>query len=277
MLRHLVRFLVRQRFRVYKQYPLATQTRIAYNALTLNRPFVQRRIPRLLDVADTSNGILQDRSECVEAEQAVLAAGLLPHYSRAKNWDFLKAFKLVAKNVPRDAPVLDAGCGPFSVLLEWLDAAGYPRLSACDYFVEREGLVGRIDYSRQDLTGTTYADDTFAAITCLSVIEHNVDVPRFLDEMRRILRPGGLLVVSTDYWPMKIDTTGVRPYGDDVGDTRILDEEELRSVVAQAESLGFQPLTPMQYGAKERTVHWAKIPESYTFAFVAFRLPGPTG
>ncbi len=275
MLRHLFRFLVRQRFRVYRFWPLRKKLRMAHNALTMHPRSLARRLePALADV-DRSNGVLQRRDACVQAEDVLLDVGLVPHYSRTKSWDFLKALALLVDEVPRDAPVLDMGCGAFSVILEWLEAAGYQDLHGCDYFVERAGRVGGIQYSRQDLTATSYPDHAFSAVTCMSVIEHNVDLPAFLQEVRRVLRPGGLLVVSTDYWPDKIDTAGVRPYGDDVGDTRIFDEAELRAFVEQAAAAGFDPLTPMRYEAAERAVRWPKIPEPYTFAFVAFRRRAP--
>lgn len=271
MLRHFFRFLVRQRFRAYRSYPVSRQFRIAATALRLSRRRIARRLQPILDRVDRSNGVLPNVAACRRAEQRVFDIGLVPHYSRTKNWDFLKALAILVDEVPRDAPVLDAGSGAFSVILEWLDAAGYTDLSGCDYFVEREGRVGRIHYSKQDLTRTTYPDLAFTGITCLSVIEHNVDLPRFLGEMHRILRPGGPLIVSTDYWPQKIDTTGIRPYGDEIGETRVFSEDELRAFVEGARAAGFEPVAPMRYVAQERAVEWAKIPEPYTFAFVAFR------
>lgn len=274
MLRHFVRFLIRnKRFAVYHAFPARTRAKMAYNALTLTRPRIRRRLASTRPDVDTSNGILPDAATVENAVQAVLDLGLVPHYGRAKNWDFLKALALLTDELDGDDPILDAGCGAFSVLLEWLDAAGHRNLHGCDYVVERPGRVGRIEYSKQDLTATTYPDASFAAVTCLSVIEHNVDVERFLDEAHRLLRPGGLLIVSTDYWPEKIDTTGVRPFGDTLGETRIFDERELRAFVAAAQAGGFRPLTPMRYAAHERVVRWRLVPEPYTFAFMAFRKP----
>ena len=42
-----------------------------------------------------------------------------------------------------------------------------------------------------------FADAAFDSITCLDVIEHIPDAGRALKEMRRVLKPGGVLVVQT--------------------------------------------------------------------------------
>jgi 2-polyprenyl-3-methyl-5-hydroxy-6-metoxy-1,4-benzoquinol methylase len=42
-----------------------------------------------------------------------------------------------------------------------------------------------------------FGDGTFAAVFAGEIIEHLVDTRRFLDELRRVLRPGGLLVLTT--------------------------------------------------------------------------------
>jgi SAM-dependent methyltransferase len=55
----------------------------------------------------------------------------------------------------------------------------------------------------------------------MSVVEHGVDVPRFFSECARILRLGGLLVLSTDYWPEPIDLGGLTRFG---SADRIFDE-----------------------------------------------------
>ncbi len=52
---------------------------------------------------------------------------------------------------------------------------------------------------QHDLSGgpLPFADARFAAVFAGEIIEHLVDTRRFLDELHRVLRPGGLLVVTT--------------------------------------------------------------------------------
>jgi len=67
-----------------------------------------------------------------------------------------------------------------------------------------------------DLTKTSFPERSFAAIASLSVVEHGVDLDAYLAEAARILRPGGLLFTSTDYWCEPIDTTAQTAYGHEV-------------------------------------------------------------
>ena len=52
----------------------------------------------------------------------------------------------------------------------------------------------------------------FKNITCLSVIEHEVDIKKFVTEVSRILTDGGKLYLTFDYWTPKLKTT-VKLYG----------------------------------------------------------------
>src|SRR3546814_3514491 len=92
---------------------------------------------------------------------------------------------------------------------------GYRELYACDLLRKAPGFFETygIRFSVQDLTRTDYPDAFFQAVTCVSVIEHNVVLAGFCAEMRRILGPGGLLLVSTAYWSEPVDCTGTFPYG----------------------------------------------------------------
>jgi len=99
--------------------------------------------------------------------------------------------------------VLDAGCGA-SIFPVFLAKLGH-RVSALDLRVP-EGL-GRlhgveIDYVRGELTALPFADAQFDAVFCISVIEHlgHQGVPRALQELRRVVRPGGRLLITTDFY-----------------------------------------------------------------------------
>jgi ubiquinone/menaquinone biosynthesis C-methylase UbiE len=48
-----------------------------------------------------------------------------------------------------------------------------------------------------DATSLRFADATFDKVVCSEVIEHIPDTDRAIAEMQRVLKPGGLLVVST--------------------------------------------------------------------------------
>ena len=103
------------------------------------------------------------------------------------------------------------------------------------------------------------------------MIAHNVPLDAFAKEMARILKPGGLLLVSTDYWSEPIDCSGIYPYGYDAGEMKIIDPEELTGFVAMAEAAGMELCAPLQFETKDRAVRWERTDRDYTFGFVALR------
>lgn len=59
---------------------------------------------------------------------------------------------------------------------------------------------------RDDITRSTFPDAHFDLILCTEVIEHIRDSPAALREMHRLLRPGGVLILSTPqrYSPLEL-------------------------------------------------------------------------
>lgn len=73
--------------------------------------------------------------------------------------------------------------------------------------VKQAGLDGVIDFRREDCMQLTFADNTFDALTVAYGIRNFEDLDRGLQEMRRVLKPGGRLVAieltSPARFPMK--------------------------------------------------------------------------
>ena len=217
------------------------------------------------------NRALLGREEVEAAHDEVVACGLPPHGDRPKNWDLLVALGTILESCPPGARILDAGAPHYARLLPWLYLYGYRELHGIDLVYERAARLGPIRYERMDLTRTTFPDESFEAIACLSVIEHGVDVPAYVDEAARLLRPGGLLVTSTDFWCEPVETHGQEAYGVPI---RILGPADIEALVAHAASRGLRPVRPLHLACRERAVRWERFGLDYTFVNVVLRKAG---
>jgi SAM-dependent methyltransferase len=122
-----------------------------------------------------------------------------------------------------------------------------------------------------DLTRTSFPDASFDAIACLSVIEHGVPLDAYVREMARLLKPGGLLVTSTDFWCESLDTAGQEAYGVPI---RIFTPAEIEAWLAQAAEVGLVQTGPVDLGCEERVVTWARANLRYTFLNVVLEKRG---
>lgn len=92
--------------------------------------------------------------------------------------------------------VLDMGCadGTFIKLYQ----KKYPKAEVygCDLSSEAVKLCGR-DCLQSDIYHTPYVRDSFDLIVCLEVLEHLERPQEAIDEMKRVLKVGGMLVLTT--------------------------------------------------------------------------------
>jgi SAM-dependent methyltransferase len=121
--------------------------------------------------------------------------------------------RLVRELDPPD--VLDVGCGR-GHLLDLLADAGVRGLHGLDAF--DDVASPRWAYRSGDLTGRLpFADDSFGCVVAGEVIEHVPDPDHLLREIRRVLRPGATLVISTPNlvsWANRVLVPlGVQPLG----------------------------------------------------------------
>lgn len=93
--------------------------------------------------------------------------------------------------------VLDVGSGP-GELARRLASIGH-QASACDCLPEQDWAHGgTVSYRKCDLAaGLPYPDESFEYVVCLEVIEHVEDPMALCRELKRVLRQGGRLFIST--------------------------------------------------------------------------------
>lgn len=184
-----------------------------------------------------------------------------------KSWDVLRTLRFVEEHVNKTAPILDLGAHSSEILLS-LCEMGFSDLTGIDLNPELARMPYRksIKYVTGDLTQTPFPAEAFSAITAISVIEHGYVGPKVFREISRILKPGGYLIGSTDYWPEKISTRGISLYG---LDWKIFSKAELLDLVEEARGHGLVPVGPLNFKPVEATVRW--LNRKYTFAWFAFQ------
>src|SRR6476659_6475267 len=94
------------------------------------------------------------------------------------------------------ARLLDAGCGSGRTLDE---LARYGRVSGVDASPDAVAAArsrGHADVRLAPVEALPFAAGAFDVVTCLDVIEHTRDDRAALAELRRVTRPGGLLVAT---------------------------------------------------------------------------------
>jgi SAM-dependent methyltransferase len=109
-------------------------------------------------------------------------------------------FRYISELIDGQGPVLDVGCGSSHII------GVLPRGSvALDVLINKLRFARRFPIPRVRASGFAlpFADASFPCVLCSQVIEHVPMVPSMIDELCRVLRPGGRLVLGTpdyDQW-----------------------------------------------------------------------------
>jgi SAM-dependent methyltransferase len=238
------------------------------------RAFASPAYPAALPAVEPT-AVLQDDAEWRDAVEEARRRNLPLHRDLAKNWDTLGAASTVLSRVGPTARVLDAGAARYSTLLIWLYLYGVRELVGINLEFRRpvrHGRGGCVSFEPGDATATRFEAGSFDAVTCLSVIEHGVPIPEFLAEAARLLRPGGVLVVSTDYDADPPDTTGHTAYGAPV---HVFSPAEIVSVIKHADEAGFDLDGTFAAQHRDRPVYWKRLGLRFTFVRITFTRRAP--
>ncbi len=208
------------------------------------------------------NAVLRSVAERDAAIQQVKNLGLPLSTDSPKNWDSLAALDCILEHTGKDSRILDAGAELYSVVLPWLFLYGYRNLTGNNLVFQENVRRGRILYEHGDITRTRFSSGTFDAITCMSVVEHGVDLQAYFQEMARVLKPGGILITSTDYWESPLNTEGKTAYGVPV---HVLSRIEIEAAIAAAAGVGLRLTGPLDLECEQKVVHWSNQDLWYTF------------
>lgn len=117
-----------------------------------------------------------------------------------------KAFADIVERIPikPSDSILDAGCG-YCFHTARLARSG-AQITAVDFSeaalaaaadtIRQRGLEKQVTLRQADLTKLPFADASFDHVVCWGVLMHIPDMEKALDELVRVLRPGGTLVLS---------------------------------------------------------------------------------
>lgn len=209
-----------------------------------------------------SNVVLKNKSEIENSVTIVKKSGLPLRSDASKNWDTLIAYSEIIKNTTSDARILDAGAEIYSMILPWLFLSGYTKLFANNLVFKNKFRRGTIIYDFGDITKTNFPPNHFEVVTCLSVIEHGVDLDNFFQEMKRIINTNGLLIISTDYYETKINTEGKIEYGNRI---KIFCRQEIESMIEIAKKNDFNITSDLRLASDDKPVRWERFDLDYTY------------
>ncbi len=165
--------------------------------------------------------------------------------------------------------ILDVGCGPGFYLAELLDLVGPSgSLVGIDGSAEMLAVAGErtaghtnVTFDQADVCALPSADGAFDAALCVQVLEYVGDPTAALQEMHRVLRPGGRLVVAD------VDWTTLSWHASDSGLMR-------RVLTVWDEHLA-HPALPRTLGARMRSAGFDDV-RMETLVFAADRLDPQT-
>jgi SAM-dependent methyltransferase len=184
-----------------------------------------------------------------------------------KSWDVLKTVQFIEANVKKDSSILDIGAYASEILCV-LHRLGYSHLTGVDLNpdITRMPYADKIRYVVSDFMHTPFERGSFDTITSTSVIEHGFNSVALLTEASRLLRPGGYFIASFDYWPDKIDTSGVSFFG---MNWKIFSRQEVLTFIDEASAFDLAPCGSINLSAAGKPIECAE--RKYTFGWLALQ------
>lgn len=134
--------------------------------------------------------------------------------------------------------------------------------------IGRKSLIPIYNRDKRDFFAVDFAPQSFQFLTALSVVEHGVLMRRYLRKAYELLKTGGFLLTSTDYWEEAIVTED-KYRRSQSGEEQIFGPQDITEIFGEAMPLGFELYDGCDFGMSEKLVHWKG--KAYTFTFLVLR------
>lgn len=213
------------------------------------------------------NEILKTREQINLSTQWLIENGYRGHGLQCKDWELKNATELIG-----DGDTLDMGADG-SFVLHNLVIKNTNGLKVGIDLIEVVGdnKADGVEYFKGDLMNCPFEDNSFDNIVSLSVLEHQVDVRKFAQEVSRLLRQDGKLFLSFDFAPEKIDTSLTKLYS---LDWNIQSTEDVIKLISIMVEFGLYPTSGMNWETQDMVItpQYCSPAQgvSYTFAFLTF-------
>jgi SAM-dependent methyltransferase len=223
--------------------------------------------------------VLQNWQEIGDCILRLQRAGLPTHGTSQKNWDHSLLHESLASTT-KGAMIADLGCGDGHTL-SLLHTLGFQNVHGVDYKIgwrvrgkqlitmrREKSLRPPFRLHKGDITKTPFSEETCDVAVSISTLEHGVDLERFFAEAGRILKPGGALFITTDYWEKEINTNGSAlafglPW-------KIFCQDQIESLIHVASNHGFDLTQECSVpSCGDRPVSWQG--EDYTFIAIQLK------
>ena len=110
-----------------------------------------------------------------------------------------------------------------------------------------------------DITNTSLPSDHFDYITCMSVIEHGVNLDALSAECSRLLKVGGTFFLSFDYWPVHIEHN-IRCFN---APWKIFSQPDVAELLRIFRAAGIEPVADVDWATKDGVIrpgYWSPGP-----------------
>lgn len=211
------------------------------------------------------NRLLQTRAEVDECTQWLKENNLQSHGLSCKDVDLY----LVANNIG-NGDIVDLGADGSWVLKNAYLAGLNGQKCGIDLHIPDGEYVG-MEMTKGDLMNTPYLDGQFDYATCMSVVEHQVSYEALAKECSRVLKTGGTLIMSADFWEPKPDTSLTKLYS---LDWNILDVSDANRLIEEMRKVGLIITSTPDFTQGEAVINPTYCSPaqgvSYTFLFLKF-------